>query len=229
MRSAAITKGLGGKDNIDGDVDCCITRLRLNVVDPSKVDEQLLKETGAVGVVSKGKGLQVIYGPTVPNVKNALEAFLETPESNRVDELLGSHAIEAPKEEAKEIEASAQTESFYAPIAGRLAGIEEAPDQAFSEKLLGDGIVIFPTEGKVIAPCDGTIEVLFPTHHAIGMKSVDGNEILIHVGVDTVNLEGKGFTPHIKQGDSVKAGDLLLEVDLDYINKNAPSSATPMI
>lgn len=233
MRSAAITKGLGGKNNIDGEVDCCITRLRLNVIDPSKVDEDLLKQTGAVGVVSKGKGLQVIYGPTVPNVKNALEAFLSTPESEHVDELLAEGDVEAPAEatpeEVKEIETKARTEKFTAPIAGRCAGIEETPDVAFSEKMLGDGIVIFPTEGKVVAPCDGTVEVLFPTNHAVGMKSSDGTEILIHVGVDTVNLEGKGFTPHVAQGDSVKKGQLLLEVDLDYINANAPSSATPLI
>ena len=229
MRSAAITKGLGGKHNIDGDVDCCITRLRLNVIDPEKVDEALLKQTGAVGVVSKGKGLQVIYGPTVPNIKNALELFLETPESEKVDELLAGGNIQANEEVKEAAAAAVGTEYFQTPIEGRCAGIEETPDDAFSQKMLGDGIVIFPTGNKVYAPCDGSIEVLFPTNHAIGMKSAEGTELLIHIGVDTVNLEGKGFTPKIKQGDTVKQGDLLLELDLPFLEANAPSTAVPMI
>ncbi len=230
MKSAAILKGLGGKNNLDGDVDCCITRLRLTVKDPEKVDEDLLKSTGAVGVVQNGKGLQVIYGPTVPSVKNALEEFLETPEADHVDELIGSGnevvSEETPAEAALE---TTIDEKFTAPIAGRCADISETPDEAFSQKMLGDGIVIFPTGDKVVSPCNGTVTVMFPTKHAIGLQSDQGVEVLIHVGIDTVNLEGKGFTSHVKQGDVVEQGDLLLELDLPYIKENAPSAAVPMI
>ncbi len=232
MRSAAITKGLGGKANLDGEVDCCITRLRLNVKDPSLVDEDILKSTGAVGVVSKGQGLQVIYGPTVPNVKNALERFLETPEADHVDELLAEAPAETPALPKAEEAAGSQAafeELFTAPIAGRVADISETPDEVFSQKMLGDGVVIFPTGNTVVAPADGTVEVMFPTGHAVGLKTTDGTEILIHVGIDTVNLEGKGFTPKVKQGDTVKRGQELLEIDLDYIRANAPSDAVPLL
>ncbi len=230
MKSAAILKGLGGKDNLDGDVDCCITRLRLMVKDPAKVDEDLLKQTGAVGTVLNGKGLQVIYGPTVPSVKNALEEFLETPEADHVDEIIGAgDEIVGDKTTDNIVNDGPFTEYFQAPIAGKLEDVSKTPDDAFAKKMLGDGIVIFPTDNKVCAPCDGTIEVLFPTHHAIGMKSSNGVELLIHVGIDTVNLNGKGFTAKVEEKQEVKRGQELLEIDLDYIRKNAKSDAVPMI
>lgn len=265
MRSAAILKGIGGKDNLTAEPDNCITRLRLSIKDPSLVDEDLLKETGAVGVIAKGTGLQVIYGPTVPGIKNALVDFLETPESDHVDELFAENGAKvltetapakaeekpADKKEAQtdnvvveavepahvvkvaeeiaETGVSEEKEVFTAPIAGRCASITESPDDVFSQKMLGDGIVIFPTGSQVFAPCDGTIATVFPTGHAVGMQSADGTELLIHAGVDTVNLEGKGFTPHVKDGDTVKQGDLLIDLDLAYIEANAPSSATMLI
>ncbi len=226
--SAMITVGLGGKDNIE-DLDNCITRLRTTVKDSSLVKEDLLKQSGAAGVVIKGQGVQVIYGPTVPNIKSNLEEFLETPEADNLS--LDVAGTEAPKaaETQNMAEKNGTVEFFSSPIDGRVASIEETPDDAFSQKMLGDGIVVFPTGSEVHAPCDGSIEVLFPTGHAIGMKSADGTELLIHVGIDTVNLDGKGFTPHVKQGDTVKRGDLLLTIDLPFIEANAPSAAVPMI
>ena len=223
-----ITVGLGGKDNIE-DLDNCITRLRTTVKDSSLVREDLLKQSGAAGVVIKGQGVQVIYGPTVPNIKSNLEEFLETPEADNLS--LDMAEAEAPEAaETNDVaEKNGTVEFFSSPIDGRVASIEETPDDAFSQKMLGDGIVVFPTGSEVHAPCDGSIEVLFPTGHAIGMKSADGTELLIHVGIDTVNLDGKGFTPHVEQGDTVKRGDLLLTIDLPFIEANAPSAAVPMI
>lgn len=226
--SAMITVGLGGKENIE-DLDNCITRLRTTVKDSSLVKEDLLKQSGAAGVVIKGQGVQVIYGPTVPNIKSNLEEFLETPEADNLS--LDVAKAEAPKagETPEAAEKNGTVEFFSSPIDGRVASIEETPDDAFSQKMLGDGIVVFPTGSEVHAPCDGSIEVLFPTGHAIGMKSADGTELLIHVGIDTVNLDGKGFTPHVEQGDTVKRGDLLLTIDLPFIEANVPSAAVPMI
>lgn len=202
--------------------------------DSAFVNEELLKQSGAAGVIVKGKGVQVIYGPTVPNIKANLEEFLETSEAETItldmfeigsDEAASDETL--PKEKSPEKQGT--TEFFSSPIDGRIAGIEETPDDAFSQKMLGDGVVIFPTGCEVHAPCDGSIEVLFPTGHAIEIKSADGTELLIHVGIDTVNLDGKGFTPHVNQGDTVKRGDLLLTLDIPFIEANAPSAAVPMI
>lgn len=225
--SMLITQGLGGKANIE-DLDNCITRLRTSVSDPSLVNEDVLKASGAAGVVIKGKGVQVIYGPQVANIKSNLEEFLDSPEADTITPET-TIAQGLPEKKEKVPEATGVTEFFSSPIDGELRSIEETPDDAFSQKMLGDGVVIFPTGDKVYAPCDGSIEVLFPTNHAIGMKSADGTEILIHVGIDTVNLDGKGFTNHVGQGDTVKRGDLLLTLDLPFIEANAKSTAVPMI
>lgn len=228
--SAMITKALGCKANIE-DVDCCITRLRCTVKDSSLVDEDLLRQTGAKGIVIKGQGVQVIYGPVVPNIKSKLEEFLETPAADAITldtAMDASNQTETEKKEETHSHEDSQ-EIFVSPIAGRVADIAETPDEVFSQKMLGDGLVIFPTGDKVYAPCDGTVEVMFPTGHAVGLKSSEGTEILIHVGIDTVNLEGKGFEMHVKQGDVIKQGDLLLSIDLPYIEANAPSAAIPIV
>ncbi|WP_426354045.1 PTS sugar transporter subunit IIA [Exiguobacterium sp. R-39] len=114
-------------------------------------------------------------------------------------------------------------------LTGKIVSIENVPDQVFSQKMMGDGIAIEPTEGKVVSPINATVETIFPTKHAIGLKGEDGLELLIHVGLDTVNLKGEGFTAHVQSGDKVKAGDVLVEFDLDFIRANAPSTITPII
>ena len=229
--SQLICQGLGGKKNIS-DVDCCATRLRCTVIDSSKVQDALLKQSGAAGVIHKGLGVQVIYGPKVTVIKSNLEDYLASPASDiAVD-------VPVPVPEPAPVQTNQQTEQktvdkkeevFSSFVEGRVADISEAPDEAFAGKLMGDGIVMFPKGNMIYAPADATIETVFPTKHAIGLKTKQGTEILLHVGIDTVKLDGKGFTVFVKDGDSVQKGDKLMEVDLNYIAENAASTAIPMV
>ncbi len=228
--SQLICQGLGGKKNIS-DVDCCATRLRCTVIDSSKVQDTLLKQSGAAGVIHKGLGVQVIYGPKVTVIKSNLEDYLASPAS---DVEIPVTAAPAPEPEKQNTENKKQTtnkkeEVFSSYVEGRMADISEAPDEAFAGKLMGDGIVMFPKGNIVYAPADATIETVFPTKHAIGLKTKEGTEILLHVGIDTVKLDGKGFTVFVNDGDTVKKGDKLMEVDLNYIAENAASTAIPMV
>nr|WP_297936249.1 PTS transporter subunit IIABC [uncultured Lachnoclostridium sp.] len=221
--SAMIVKGLGGVDNIS-DVDCCATRLRCTVIDEKKVDEGMLKQSGAAGVICKGKGVQIIYGPKVSVIKSNLEDYLENP----VEIDLGSESAPEAKQETTTKE---NTESvvFACPLKGKVDSITTAPDPAFSEKMMGDGIVIVPTDNVVYAPMDCEIAFVFPSKHAIGLVTDSGLEALIHVGIDTVKLEGQGFNVFVNDGDKVKRGDKLMEFDLEYIRNNAADIATPFI
>lgn len=215
--SALITKGLGGADNIS-DVDCCATRLRVTVHDASKVDETTLKSTQAAGVIMKGQGVQIIYGPKVSVIKSNLEDYLLNPKA---------HQEVAPIiEERTQIQGK---ETFKAPINGEMKLISEAPDETFSQKMMGDGVVIFPTDNTVVAPCDGKIKMIFPTKHAIGIESKEGAEILIHVGIDTVLLNGETFETYINVDDEIKQGDKLLTFDLNYVREHAKSDATVIV
>ena len=228
--SQLICQGLGGKKNIS-DVDCCATRLRCTVIDSSKVQDALLKQSGAAGVIHKGLGVQVIYGTKVTVIKSNLEDYLASPAS---DVEAPVPTPPAPEPEQQKTESKAQTtnkkeEVFSSYVEGRMADISEAPDEAFAGKLMGDGIVMFPKGNIVYAPADATIETVFPTKHAIGLKTKEGTEILLHVGIDTVKLDGKGFTVFVNDGDTVKKGDKLMEVDLNYIAENAASTAIPMV
>ena len=225
--SQLICQGLGGKKNIS-DVDCCATRLRCTVIDSSKVQDALLKQSGAAGIIHKGLGVQVIYGPKVTVIKSNLEDYLASPASDMESPLPTIAPVEAPKQEEKK-QADKKEELFSSYVEGRMADISEAPDEAFAGKLMGDGIVMFPKGNIIYAPADATIETVFPTKHAIGLKTNEGTEILLHVGIDTVKLDGKGFTVFVKDGDRVKKGDKLMEVDLNYIAENAASTAIPMV
>lgn len=210
--SELICSGLGGRQNIS-DVDCCATRLRCTVFDASLVSETLLKESGASGVIQKGQGVQVIYGPSVTVVKSNLEDYLS--------------AAPDADEEYRETEAGGDRScrKLYAPIAGRACPISEAPDEAFASKVMGDGYLIWPEEGIAAAPEDCQVVMVFPTGHALGLRADDGLEYLLHIGVDTVSLEGKGFEVHVSEGDRVRKGDRLMSFDLDYIRKHAKSDA----
>lgn len=222
VTSAMIVKGLGGVDNIS-DVDCCATRLRCTVHDDKKVEEAALKQSGAAGVIKKGKGVQIIYGPKVSVIKSNLEDYLDNP----VEVDFG----EAPEVEQDENEKENHAEHaiFSCPIKGKVDSVTKAPDQAFAEKMMGDGIVIIPEDNVVYAPADCEIAFVFPSSHAIGITTVSGMEALIHVGIDTVKLDGQGFHVLVKQGDKVKRGDKLMEFDLEYIRENAADIATPFI
>ena len=229
-KSAAIAKGLGSKRNITS-VDCCATRLRCSVADASLADEKLLKATGAVGVIVKGTGVQVIYGPQVAVIKSNLETYLETAPAVEPEDAPAAVAEEKPAEAAAQEAAPSAGEkhTLCSPVTGTVHPITEAPDDAFASKMMGDGFFVYPTVGEVLAPADGEVVFVFDTKHAIGMKSADGTEYLLHIGVDTVALGGKGFEVFVEAGQQVKKGDRLMKFDIDYIRTNATSDACLVI
>ena len=236
-KSAAIARGLGGKKNITS-VDCCATRLRCSIENPELVDEKLLKATGAVGVVKRGQGIQVIYGPQVTVIKSNLEAYLA--QAGEGDEVDRPEAAQKSEQSATDSQSEAgvseqmpaesvqlQTSShiLYSPLKGKAAPISESPDEAFASKAMGDGYMVMPEDGTVVAPEDGTVLFVFPSKHAIGMKAADGMEYLLHIGVDTVKLDGKGFEVFVTDGQQVHQGDKLMEFDLSFIREHADSEA----
>jgi PTS system D-glucosamine-specific IIC component len=227
--SAKITNGLGGKKNIS-DVDCCATRLRCTVFKPELVNDALLKSTGASGVVHKGNGVQIIYGPHVTVIKSNLEDYLETAPNVEYNEAKDTVATEAKKETSNEPTGKVvKTVILGSPLSGVAADLSETPDDVFAQKMMGDGAVVTPNDGKVVAPADGTVVFVFDTKHAIGFKTDDDVAMLLHFGIDTVKLKGEGFNVHVTNGQKVKKGDVLMEADLDFISKNAPSIATPVL
>ena len=230
-KSMLITRGLGGKKNIS-DVDCCATRLRCTVVDPEKVNDSILKQTGPSGIIKKGQGIQIIYGPSVSVIKSNLEEYLAgAPEEEAFyEEAASTEPVSQPveKEEGQEKEfpkKSGAVRKLCSPFNGRAASITETPDEAFAEKMMGDGYVVFPSEGVVYAPEDCEISFVFPSKHALGLRTEDGLEYLLHIGVDTVKLEGKGFEVFVQENDKVKKGDKLMEFDIEYIKEHAKSEA----
>ena len=231
-KSAAIARGLGSKRNITS-VDCCATRLRCSVADSSLVNEKLLKATGAVGVIVKGTGVQVIYGPQVAVIKSNLETYLQTapdvePDASPAAPVPSSEEA-APAKAPNAPAASPAAHALFAPVAGEVHPIEEAPDEAFASKMMGDGYFVYPTEETVYAPADGEVVFVFDTKHAIGMKADDGTEYLLHIGVDTVARGGKGFEVFVENGQKVKKGDRLMTFDDAYIKEHAKSDACLVI
>ena len=225
--SAAICRGLGGKKNIS-DVDCCATRLRCTVFKPELVDDAALKATGASGVVHKGNGVQIIYGPRVTVVKSNLEDYLEhAPEEEYVPQQAGT--VEEETKAAETTGKVTDTIMIYSPVNGTAAELSGTPDEAFAGRMMGDGAMVVPEEGVVCAPEDGEVCFIFNTKHAIGFQTESGVSMLIHIGIDTVSLDGKGFEPLVKEGDKVKKGDPMMKVDLAFVKENAPSLATPVL
>ena len=236
-RSAAIAMGMGGRNNITS-VDCCATRLRCSIADSSLVDEKLLKSTGAVGVIVKGQGIQIIYGPQVTVIKSELEAYLaeeheeDTAESTDGAENMGTKVTaetEASVNLAESKNIAENVHKLYSPFQGVLKPITEAPDEAFASKAMGDGYLVMPENGTVVAPEDGEVMFVFPSKHAIGLKAADGTEYLLHIGVDTVKLNGEGFTVFVSDGQKIKKGDKLMEFDPAYIREHAVSDACIVI
>lgn len=199
--SEQICNGLGGKKNIS-DVDCCATRLRCTVHKAELVNDELLKSTGASGVIHKGNGVQIIYGPRVTVIKSNLEDYLETAENAIV---------------------------IYSPVTGIAADLSTAPDEAFAQRMMGDGAVVKPTDKIVCAPEDGEVSFVFETKHAIGFTADSGISMLIHMGIDTVKLNGDGFKVFVKNGQKVKKGEPLMELDLAFLNQQAPSMVSPIL
>ena len=236
-RSAAIAMGMGGRNNITS-VDCCATRLRCSIADSSLVDEKLLKSTGAVGVIVKGQGIQIIYGPQVTVIKSELEAYLaeeheeDTAEATDGAENMGTKVTaetEASVNLAESKNIAENVHKLYSPFQGVLKPITEAPDEAFASKAMGDGYLVMPENGTVVAPEDGEVMFVFPSKHAIGLKAADGTEYLLHIGVDTVKLNGEGFTVFVSDGQKIKKGDKLMEFDPVYIREHAVSDACIVI
>lgn len=215
--SALIVEGLGGTANLS-DVDCCATRLRCTVKDAALVRQDVLKASGASGVICKGNGVQVVYGPKVAVIKAKLEDYLEN--APRTPEAPAAPAPAAPA--AKDTVLSACLNGTVVPLA-------DVKDEAFASGALGDGIAIEPTDGELVAPADGEISSTFETHHAVGMTTADGAELLMHIGIDTVKLGGKHFTYLVNEGDKVKKGQPLIRFELEAIKAEGYPVTTPLI
>ena len=214
--SAMIVEGLGGAANL-ADVDCCATRLRCTVNDAALVKQDVLKASGASGVICKGNGVQVVYGPKVAVIKAKLEDYLESAPKNPV---VAPSPAAAP---------AAKDTVLFACLNGTVVPLADVKDEAFASGALGDGIAIEPTDGELVAPADGEISSTFETHHAVGMTTADGAELLMHIGIDTVKLGGKHFTYLVNEGDKVKKGQPLIRFELEAIKAEGYPVTTPLI
>ncbi|HHW5122157.1 glucose-specific PTS transporter subunit IIBC [Staphylococcus pseudintermedius] len=216
-----VLDAMGGKDNVKH-LDACITRLRVEVLDKAKVDVNALKELGAAGVLEVGNNMQAIFGPKSDQIKHDMALIMKgeitSPSQTTVSE----------EDEAVHIDGS-RSVTIVAPCDGEVIPLSEAPDQVFSGGMMGDGVGFIPRQSEIVAPFHGKVKALFPTKHAIGIESTDGVELLIHIGIDTVKLNGEGFESFVKVGDEVAEGQLLMKVDLEYLQQHAPSIVTPMI
>ena len=219
--AANILDAMGGQKNI-AHLDACITRLRVSVNDIKEVDKSQLKKLGAAGVLEVGNNIQAIFGPRSETIKGQMKDIMEGKRPR---------AAAAPKETKLQAVPAGNTskEIIVAPLKGEIKPITEVPDQVFAGKMMGDGFAIVPSEGTVVSPVDGKIVNLFPTKHAIGILSDGGREILIHVGIDTVNLKGQGFETLVSENDRIVKGQPLLKVDLDYVKEHATSTITPIV
>lgn len=235
--SRLICEGLGGKANIS-DVDCCATRLRCTVYDAALVKEDVLRASGASGVVKKGYGVQVIYGPKVSVIKSNLEDYLEGEDEKVViaDEGRPRENVIAGKEKNGRNARNRQkkhmddnTVSILSPVTGEVFELSSVPDEAFSSGMMGDGIAVLPTDPEITAPVAGTIAFVFDTKHAIGLVTEQGIGVMIHIGIDTVKLNGKGFDVLVETGQIVSAGQPVMRLDLPYLKKHAPSLISPVI
>ena len=221
--SALIVEGLGGTDNLS-DVDCCATRLRCTVKDAALVRQDVLKASGASGVICKGNGVQVVYGPKVAVIKAKLEDYLEN-----APKIPAAPAAPAPAAAPAAPAASAKDTVLAACLTGTVVPLAEVKDEAFASGALGDGIAIEPAVGELVAPADGEISSTFDTHHAVGMTTVDGAELLMHIGIDTVKLGGKHFTYLVNEGDKVRKGQPLIRFDIEAIKAEGYPVTTPLI
>lgn len=226
--SAAIVYGLGGAANI-ADVDSCATRLRTTVIDGSLVDEGILKSTGAAGVVHKGRGVQIIYGPRVSVIKSNLEEFIDSGAAAKLPEKESKEVTPLLSKEEDKVSQTTLDVTLLAPLTGQAIPLSEVDDTAFASGMVGQGIAIEPTLGEVFSPVNGKVMMVFDTLHAIGIESDEGVEILIHVGINTVNLNGEGYTAHVAAGDYVDEGTKLLSFDIDKIKAAGYKTTTPII
>ncbi len=207
-RSQMIIRGLGGRKNFY-DLDCCITRLRASIYNADLIDEGLLKQAGAAAIMLQNDAIQIIYGPQASNIKTKLDEYM-----NNVPEIYD--------QPAQGISLSSTSEwTFYSIVEGEVLPIEQACDELFANKLMGDGVLIRPKNGLILSPCSGTVSMIYPTKHAIGIRLDEDTELLIHFGVDTVKLNGEGFELLVGLNQKISQGDVLWNADLKYIKENA--------
>ncbi|WP_282201319.1 glucose-specific PTS transporter subunit IIBC [Collibacillus ludicampi] len=223
--AVGVLAGLGGKENIKH-LDACITRLRVSVHDIKKVDKEALKRLGAAGVLEVGDNIQAIFGPKSDQLKEQIKQVIAGKTTGTAAREVAAASVPVRKETSQTVEGE---DKFVSPLAGTIVDLKDVPDEVFSQKLMGDGFAIEPSDGLVVSPVDGTVTTFFPTKHAIGLLADNGREILIHFGIDTVKLQGEGFEALVEQGEKVKAGQPLLRVDLNVIKEKVPSMATPVI
>lgn len=229
--SRMITAGLGGRKNIS-DVDCCATRLRCTVHVAALVDESALRATGASGVIRRGQGVQIVYGPKVTVIKSNLADYLENASDDEA--ALPSDAGDNREnvlemQDTGNVRTVTKTIIVSSPFTGVSADLSTAPDEAFAGKMMGDGAALTPQDAIVYAPEDGKVDFVFDTKHAIGFTTQSGLSLLIHIGIDTVKLYGKGFEAFVETGQKVKRGQPMLRLDLNYIKEHAPSLVSPIL
>ncbi|MQQ28854.1 PTS transporter subunit IIBC [Streptococcus mitis] len=215
---------LGGRANIV-DVDACMTRLRVTVKDTDKVgDAEQWKAEGAMGLVMKGQGVQAIYGPKADVLKSDIQDILDSGEI--IPETLPSQMTEAQQ---NTVQFKGLTEEVYSVADGQVVALEQVKDPVFAQKMMGDGFAVEPANGNIVSPVSGTVSSIFPTKHALGLVTEAGLEVLVHIGLDTVSLEGKPFTVHVAEGQKVAAGDLLVTADLDAIRAAGRETSTVVV
>ena len=215
---------LGGRANIV-DVDACMTRLRVTVKDADKVgDAEQWKAEGAMGLVMKGQGVQAIYGPKADVLKSDIQDILDSGEI--IPETLPSQMTEAQQ---NTVHFKGLTEEVYSVADGQVLALEQVKDPVFAQKMMGDGFAVEPANGNIVSPVSGTVSSIFPTKHALGLVTEAGLEVLVHIGLDTVSLEGKPFTVHVAEGQKVAAGDLLVTADLDAIRAAGRETSTVVV
>ena len=215
---------LGGRANIV-DVDACMTRLRVTVKDETKVGtEEQWKAEGAMGLVMKGQGVQAIYGPKADVLKSDIQDLLDSGEV--IPETLPSQKTAVQQ---AEVAFKGVTEEVHSVAEGQVIELEKVQDPVFSQKMMGDGFAVEPANGQIVSPVAGKVTSVFPTKHALGLVTESGLEVLVHIGLDTVSLEGKPFTVKVEEGQTVAAGDLLMEADLDAIREAGRATSTVVV
>ncbi|KXT95904.1 PTS transporter subunit IIBC [Streptococcus oralis] len=215
---------LGGRANIV-DVDACMTRLRVTVKDADRVGtEEQWKAEGAMGLVMKGQGVQAIYGPKADVLKSDIQDILDSGEI--IPETLPSQMTETQQ---NTVHFKGVTEDVYSVADGQVVALEQVEDPVFAQKMMGDGFAVEPANGNIVSPVTGTVSSIFPTKHALGLVTDSGLEVLVHIGLDTVSLEGKPFTVHVSEGQKVAAGDLLVTADLDAIREAGRKTSTVVV
>lgn len=220
---------IGGSDNLTG-IDACITRLRLNVKDSALVNDALAKRLGASGVIRLNKqSVQVIVGTQAELIASAMRGVVAAGPVAAASVPTTTPQADAKPQAVPNAPQAVVLEAMVAPVSGEVVALDQVPDEAFASKAVGDGVAIRPTDSTVVAPADGTVVKIFNTNHAFCLETDKGVELVVHMGIDTVALNGQGFKRLVEEGVEVKAGEPVLEMDLEFLNANARSMISPVV